>query len=427
MGNFVENNIDLQSIDFQRSSLFFNDLVNNIKELSKENKKEMHKSKKLDDLEAVFKHHTGLSIGFDVQDIGAGPCINVPFINRNSIFLNGIMRNWIDSQEGIDLIEKAGNKTKGIIDLKNGKVSGIFSDPKFQMHMPKDFITDSRYEPEELAAIVLHETGHAFTFLEFFNRTITTNQVLAGISKGIDKSTNNKEKEIILIAAKRALNLEDLNTEELSKAKDNKTIEAIIITNINKSLKSNMNNSVYDQNSWEYLCDQFAARQGAGRYLATGLEKLFKQYHFISFRSTPMYFIMEACKLLLIITTFATLSLPLIPLIAFISLELILGNDGHHPSYDKPIARINRIKNQLTEALKEKDLTEDESKKIQEDFKILKAITNEYSDRRQLFDYIIDSIFKRNAVTQIKLQQDLENLIANDLFVKASELKFLKD
>ena len=417
----------MESIDFQKGSMFFKELTLAFTELQKvKDKKKLKEEAAGDVVHDIIQSHTGLNIYLDIDE--HEPCVEIPEINKNNILINSEMKSFITSRDGIRLVKDAKSALKGTVDLLNSKVTGVFTQMKTTMHLPVHMFMSDKFLPEEIAAITLHETGHIFTYCEFMVNSTTNNFVLLGVCKALESATSVKEKEIIFTVAKNEINLKDLDPEALSKM-DNKTAEMVFLSNIVKETKSVSGASFYDKNAWEYLCDQFAARHGAGRYLVTALEKIFRDYGNISFRSGPSYVFFEALKLMLaMLTILAAMYLPgVINVLGMLTLFLFSRDGDGHSSYDRPIARLNRIRHQIIENLKDKSLTKEEINALTSDLDLIDSTLKNGEDKRQLIsillDFVIPTFSKRKS--EVELQKELEELAANELFVKAANFKQL--
>lgn len=402
----------VESINFQPNT-FFKELVNQVVELKKVAKAEIADSEIVGFLSKIVAHHTGLNVTFEIGDID--PCVDIPMVNKNNVLINSFIRNHLNSADGIKMINEANGVVRGSVNLKTGMVTGIFTEVKSKIHMPIVMFTTSKYDPEEVVAIMLHEIGHLFTYYEFMSRVVTTNQVLAGIAKGLDGSGTVEEREAVLINAKKAMNLSDLDTKALAKSNNNKVVEIVIISNITKQVTSEVGSNIYDFSTWEYLADQYVARQGAGRQLVTGLEKIFKGSWNISFRSLPTFLAMEAFKIVLIALGLFGVSF------------LLMAIDSDNATYDLPGARFKRIRDQIVENLKLKTLTKDDNERLQADLVAIDSILKDVNDRRQFFGVIWDVLYSpaRKGRKQEQLQQELEAIAVNELFAKAAELKLV--
>ena len=416
MDNVVVN----ESILFQVNSQLFKELILSFKALQKEAKDKISDSELVINISKIIKHHTGLNVTLNIAN--NNPQVTIPMVNKNNVLVNSVIRNVVSSSDGLKIIAESKGAAKGSVNLKTGEVSGIFSEVSSTIDMPTYMFTTMQFTPEEISAIVLHEIGHLVVYYEYMSRTVSTNQALAGVSKALDKSGTVEEREAVLITAKTALRLKDLDAKLLAKSNNKKVAEIVIITNIVKETVSELGCNIYDVSTWEYLADQYAARHGAGRYLATGLEKIYKSIGNISFRSTPTYLAMEALKVLLIIS----------PIMLLITAESMLGLgmvlmmlDSDNPTYDRPGERIKRIRDQIVENLKDKKLDKDDIERLNADIAAIDVILKEVDDRRQFISVLWDivSSTSRKARNQESLQKELEDLIVNDLFVMASKLK----
>lgn len=406
------DHVAMESVDFQ-SPVFFKELALSFSELKKLKKDEIGDSDIATNLSKIVAHHTGLNVVFDIGE--NDPSVEIPMVDKNNPLINSFIRNYISSSDGIKMIANAGGVARGTVSLRTGKVSGIFTEIKSKIWLPVRMLITDKFTPEEIAAITLHEVGHLFTYYEFITRTVTTNQVLAGLAKALDGTESIDQREAVLINVKRAMNLKDMDTRELAKSNNKKVAEIVVVSNIVKQTESEIGSNVYDFSTWEMLADQFAARFGAGRDLVTGLDKLYRGSWNISFRSLPAYLALEALKLV---------SLFIIPGMALIIMSIDGAGDG---TYDRPGARMKRIRNQIVENLKDTKLSKDDQERLKADLAAIDDVLKCIEDRRQfvgvLWDVLIPSA--RKALNQERLQKDLEAIAANDLFVKAADLKAL--
>ena len=420
MDNVVVN----ESILFQVNSQLFKELILSFKALQKEAKDKISDSELVTNISKIIKHHTGLNVTLNIAN--NNPQVTIPMVNKNNVLVNSVIRNVVNSSDGLKLIAESKGAAKGSVNLKTGEVSGIFSEVSSTIDMPIYMFTTMQFTPEEISAIALHEIGHLVVYYEYMSRTVSTNQALAGVSKALDKSGTVEEREAVLITAKTALGLKDLDAKLLAKSNNKKVAEIVIITNIVKETVSELGCNIYDFSTWEYLADQYAARHGAGRYLATGLEKIYKSIGNISFRSTPTYLAMEALKVFLIISPIIVLTITGSMFISPLSLSIVLMMlDSDNPTYDRPGERIKRIRDQIVENLKDKKLDKDDIERLNADIAAIDIILKEVDDRRQFISVLWDivSSTSRKARNQESLQKELEDLIVNDLFVMASKLK----
>lgn len=429
----------VEAIAFQ-STAFFNSLTlvcEGIKEQIKEDKKNSGAILEEGELslQSVVKEFTNMTLLFSVDQYA--PCVEIPLVNRNHPLLSQLAQQWLTSDDGLKMLKTSDDYLRGSVSLKTGKVSGIFATISTTIHLPRDMFLGkfmgSEYTCEEIAAIILHEIGHIGTYFEFMAMSVTTNQVLAGVAKALDKSGTVDERETILMTVKDRMNLKDLDAKTLAKNTNKRVIEIAVITNIINNARSELGTNLCDLNSCEMLADQFAARFGAGRDLQTALVKMHKSMGDIAFRSSFGYIVMEIIKMFqfLCVMVAGTLGGPAGLLAAYVLslylIGIIVKDSSGNNTYDRPGARMLRTRHQIVENLKDENLSKEDIERLNDDIKTIDECLLQIKDRQQLVGIIWDffSPGSRKFNNQMKLQQELEALAANDLFVKASEFRAL--
>ena len=409
MGRLVK-----ESIAFQNTT-FFDELTLAFDEVKSLKETEVGDSEPIYRISKIIKNNTNLNITIDAEN-DYPPCIDIPNIDRNNPLINAAQRAIVNSTDGLTMIESSNNVLHGTVNIKTAKVSGVFSDIKAKMYLGKAFIQGNKYSSQELAAITLHEVGHLFTYFEFITRTVRTNQVLAGLSKILDGSENQEKREVALLSAKKALKLDKLDLSQL-KDVNTKTTQVVLIDALVKETRTELGYNLFAESSWEYLCDQFSARHGAGVHLATALSKIYKSQYNISYRSLAVYLAVEMIKVILI-SNLAFLG------ILFLVVMLDSQDGG---GYDLPSARLKRIRDQATQYLKNKQISDVERRRILDEIESIDKLLAEMTNRKQLFTYIHEFFSKRTRDERAyrKLQYELEDIAMNDLYVKAAEFKLM--
>ena len=410
MGRLVKESIAFQNTTFFDELTLAFDEVKNLKETDVGDSEPIYRISK------IIKNHTNLNITIDAEN-DYPPCIDIPNIDRNNPLINAAQRAIINSTDGLTMIESSNEVLHGTVNIKTAKVSGVFSDIKAKMYLGKAFIQGNKYSSQELAAITLHEVGHLFTYFEFITRTVRTNQVLAGLSKILDGSENQEKREVALLSAKKALKLDKLDLSQL-KDVNTKTTQVVLIDALVKETRTELGYNLFAESSWEYLCDQFSARHGAGVHLATALSKIYKSHNNISYRSLAVYLAVEMIKVILLTSN------PAFLVILFLVVMLDSQDGG---GYDLPSARLKRIRDQATQYLKNKQISDVERRRILDEIESIDKLLAEMTNRKQLFTYIHEFFSKRTRDERAyrKLQYELEDIAMNDLYVKAAEFKLM--
>lgn len=429
MSKKLMSGVSMESIKFQ-SGILFKELTMLYQEARDTGLSEsrLDRSDEVAAIGKCIKHHTGLNVFIAVED--GGPAVMIPNVDKNHPFIDEWMREYFDDGDVYQQMKKAGGIVKGGVDLASARVSGIFTEIESKIMMPHEWIMGRNgVTAEECAAVTLHEVGHLFTYYEYISRTTTTNQVLAALHRGYAEADSIDKRTSILISAKKALQLKDEGINELAKSTNADVVTSVILTHMVEKSRSELGVNIYDMNSWEYLADEFAARHQSGKHLITALDKIYKMYGHMSYRSKGMYVAMEAIKVTLVIAGLLATPVTGMPglMILFYGL-LMVSQDSDVVIYDEPEARMRRIKQQIIQAMKDKRVPKDEILRMEEDLRTIDTIMDGVKDKRQWIGVLYDNISSkgRKARGAVVLQQQLETIANNELFAKAAQFKTMQ-
>lgn len=427
-----------ESIDFQKDSILGKEVENVFTALadivSKKNTSETQKEvlELFTTLEAIVKKYTGLTIQFLNGNVSN---VQVMFsvVNPNMVLFDKLFRTFCTGDIDETLKDAFEFKKHNIVDLKSSKVSGIFSTFKSVVTMNLNLFNKLKFTPGHLTALFLHELGHVFTQYEFITRQVTTNQVLSSVMRTVINKDNIKQKEVVFKKAFELLNSKDENINDIINSNDAKIVATVFIKKSFDNLKSELGVSNYDYTSCEALADQFASRHGYGREVIEALDILHKNWgsfeknafvkHTVNI--TQMFSIISAAIMstLGIVVGFAALSLVLTSLYAFL---LLCGNGetSKNFGYDILKTRYLRIREDMIQFLKDKDLDPKYIKDTLEDIKVIDKLVATTHEQLYLFDKIANFInpYNRKLRNSVELQRDLEVLSMNDFFIKSAEL-----
>lgn len=379
-------------------------------------------------LEAIVKKHTNILMEFVAE---ANKMINAAvmppvYIDRNHPFFYEYAEQ-IKNEDGVKAIRKAGEPLKAGIDLKNGKISGYYTTIKSTFYLYTGIFCNKTFTPAEIAAIILHEIGHVFTYFEFIGFTYRTNNILMATTKAFFETENLKEREMLLVEYKKQTNAKIDDTEAAAKTKDPVKLQTLLLSMVILDMRSDTGNWVYNQRSCEQLADDYASRQGASRDLAMGLDKLYKVYGAVEFRSKPVHWMIQVLWMCfsaaLLIWSFANIPNLFGHLIG-IYLLTILSSDPNSKIYDDVKDRISNIRRQAVEGLKQSGITKEQKKVYLDDIDAIDALIVQYKDNEPWMAFIWRIVgSRREAINSIKFQKELEDLATNKLYVVANKLE----
>lgn len=415
-GLFSNPRLALEQVEFQDGS-FFRELTAVFASLRKLKVKQVPDSGLYETLSTVIRKHTNLNVV--TVDSPFGPAIQVPPVDRNHPLVHNHGMKLLSNASGKELLRQAaGGQALGEVNLRTGRVGGFWAELPASLLMPATLVSNKElFTPEELAAITLHEVGHYFVYCEFLTHTLTTNAVLQEMTRELDGTNTLKERQVVLLAVKDALKLKDLDAQLLAQTRNGKVIQAVVLTSVEKRLRSELGSSIYDFKGFEALADQYASRQGGGAALATALDKMHRAQGDSSYLSLPVFLLLEAIKLVLLLSPFSTL------------LMMVAGGLGMHSllnaPHETPQARTKRLRNDVVHAMKNPKLSDAAYKALKADLDVIDQLAAAMNDRRTLFQTVATTLAHKDQWDQMTLQKQLEALATNDLFVKAQELKHL--
>lgn len=431
--------LSTEAINYQNTQVFkelelaFRNMMTQTKSEFMEQKRENEKL-----LEAIVRNSFNANCSVDIGNYY--PSMRVYDEYHNSTLIRNDYREFFAAEYSFTKRFMKDGAQKGAVNMNTAKLSGVFTELPFLIHMPISHIQSGyrggygeyetppaklRFTSEELAAIFLHEVGHFFTYCEMFSRTVTTNQALSAMSKALDDSYSVDQRVVVIGKCVADLNLQDIDVKALAATDKKSIIETSIVYETVEKSRTELGISIYDSTASEFLADQFANRHGCGRHLMTGLNKfvgLFGGEN--AHQSMPLFMFSQLVSIVLnFIPPFTFILVPMNVLLICLG---GVGDDGDN-TYDTPEIRFRRIKQDTLARLKNRTISNDEKKTILADLAAMEKAMEGIKDKREWREYIATTIipvYRRHRKTKM-LQQQLEQLANNPLFVRAAELTTL--
>ncbi len=430
--NFVDMQVAMEAIGFQGPEVA-NKLAAYLTDIMQERTgKEADASKARKDMIKYLKDTTGMKLDI-IFDTDMAPC-TLPFhINPDTILGRKTLKDFYVEESNATMKRLKEVKNRSHIDLDKGRVSGIFSEYETPIYMGYYALRSLRMTPREIAAILAHEVGHCLVAYEMAFRTVRTNQILAAASKaaaGGDKG----QYEYVLKTAEEVLDLKSGMFDEIKETKDQKTVMTVIMGKAERKTHDDslMGNTTYDITTFEALADNYAARLGLGKELVTGLEKLYREFGAAEFSSGARI----AATMLDIYSVVSMISAVIVmgsnPIMGALYLGLnMLGLyarlDGrdHNNVYDKLTIRFKRVKEQIIQYLKDKSLPAADVKRSLESVAHIEKTIAQISEYKGFLPAIFNMVDPASrAVNSARdIQQNLEAMVANDMYLKAAALR----
>ncbi len=330
---------------------------------------------------------------------------------------------------------------RGSVDIRKNRVDGLFAEIPFLLYLERGILVGDKFTDRGIAAIILHEIGHAFTACEYMARSIRTNQVLADISNALTNETPDKIESIIVKYAKEQ-ELTKSQKEALLNVQKPEDYVIFAYAISDEKSRQELGHSVYEATSCEQLADQYATRLGAGRDLAIALitfHQFFGEYGVIN---KKLHIAMDCFSFLLTmtwisVTLFSGLS-PMLAIIATVSLGVLMSalqvlgqKQQMYDDYDDYPTRFKRIRSDMVHQLKNSNLNAKQIAMLLGDIDEVDKVMQTALDRNipdktySVWHYanmFFSGVYKKQFNMEL-LQKQLEALASNNLFIQAAKLK----
>lgn len=366
-------------------------------------------------LQDVIFDHTGILTDSMVKKrVGKNAFVKFPNLDKNHPFFATYQYTGGSSETTITALALLDSKLEGTVDMDKMKIGGVFSKVRHDMTVGYELMIANNFTSEEITAIILHELGHIFTYYRFFGMLTKRNFLLGDAMFSINSRSTKEQKVVRLEEISRSLGIDQVNYDTLLTNDKQKSAEAVttaMVTNDIIRSSSVGGNSYYDVRTVEQIADQFATKHGAGMHLSTALNKIYQEAYVRSVRGPAMFVAIELVKLMFYL--FIVSSGPITAVLY--TLSLIPG-----PAiYDSPLARIQLIKRQMVNTIREQNQNAEYIKELRSQIEVIEKLEAELEDRRSLFELAYQTLTPRgrSMYKQEVFSKNLESLIYNETYL----------
>lgn len=427
---YGHDELTMEAIKFQDGSLFkemteFFKTMDNL--TSYEEKVKYISGKPLSDL---IRKYTGLTIQTEViPNMSEINCFCItPDITKNNVLIEEWRKQFYLHRD-FKQLSKNIDEIVGVVDLVNGRVKGAFEKIVIRVFVTDGFIRTMEFTPENKAALVMHEVGHAFTFLEFIAESAKTDFSLATATRELLQTTD-KEKKITLAKSLNDAMGTTVDVNVIAESNDVATWYTVYISNKEEQARVATHTGRYSDTSAEFVADQFVTRHGGGAAMADTLAKIYKHLGKISVRDRISIWTQYAVCSLSVISAIAGLSLinPILGTMGtvalFVNLKTITQYDFTYSTYTSDKDRVAKLKQELVGRLKDRDLPQDIRVSTLDAIKEIDKILKTLNDNRTIMELITIALRPdvHQAVKQEQVQKTLSTVINNDLFKVSAKL-----
>lgn len=412
--------IGIEAIKVQRSDVLFLSLTGLIDTFRKGkiNNATLAKSGIAD----LIEKKTRINVTLSLTEIDWSAFASVPKLDKNHPLLGKMKNVNYGDEDALAVISKGKDIVEGWVDLEEGKVHGDFRKVQTSIWVADNLFKSEKMSSAEIAAVILHELGHLFGYFEMVGLTITMNHAVNAAVGALFYPERKTDKVKIIDAYEKLRNVSFEDKQALINMENKEGVATVMLqAEIQKSV-SETGASMYDATGFEFISDQFATRHGGGMALVTALDKIQRYNRNPVYRNSGVFYSLEMLKAL---SFFAAISFggPATILLAM----LVVSNNPHESTYDLPKDRVDRIRRDLVEQLKNKKLDKDTKQALVDDLAAIDAITESMTQRNGALQLVwkVLSPSTRNQLKQKEAQQTIEKLLNNDFFVTAAKFSNL--
>lgn len=424
--------LSMEAVEWDDDGTLFNDIARVISEFRSEVKAsdELAAEKLLhSEFGRVILKHMGMKATLSIDNSnGINAYIVVPAIDRNNPILHRFANLTTGNRTVLDKLVKE-EELYALVDRKEGRLGGILSEIDHPIYITRGMLfNNDKFGPREIAAVILHELGHAFSYYEGLSQYIRQNVILAS-NVAEFRDTSDAQTRLRIISRLKAEKLlpKEFDDSRVANAGDKYT--TVVISMGQRMIAEDPNSIFHNSTTFESAADQFAIRKGAGLYLAKSLTKIYKQYNSSAFEYYFGLFVSVAMSIMSMLFVAIGALHPVFFLFGLVSYMTALIQGAFSDalsSYDTPRDRLKRIRTEMIGRLKKQDLSDVVRKELVKTFdsldELLKQNDKHYNANETLGKLIydrLDSLFIRQKDAK-KRQQALEDLLNNELYVSAA-------
>ncbi len=407
---------------------------------------EIEKCDEVKTIEKIVFNEFGLRIQINASS--QNPAAIIPFhLNENAILLDDYFKGtgFLKEQEFL----KNKSKTKsGWVDENKIKVGGIFSEYINTVFMNFNMLYEMlKRNVRRTVAVFLHEIGHGFYACAYTNRMDETNQIISAAMRKGAEAKENKVEVLYKEFKDKGMEIRKETLQGLT-SKDPIALGKTAFDLTNEVVYSQMTSSKYNETSFEQLADNFAARLGYGKELVEALENLTPfgvrfNYLFMMYVSAMnswnivnnilgciFYFLNLTNKdrmfnIMEFFQVFKVIRVLLYSVVMLAYMVYTSGEAGKDYTYDDLVKRYNRVRNQMIEMIKKKQLSKAQAHNVIRSIEQIGELIKGCSAYRGPLDFLFNTFNPkdRRAKSSIERQQAIEDLMSNPLFVVALKAK----
>ena len=377
-------------------------------------------------IEQLIFDRLGMRIELAVlNDPEPNAAISIPPVDKNHVFVRPFTQYGENSFGRVISYFDSDKSRIGTVDIHKVRVGGVFSQIPLNLYINTGHFNPA-FTDGEIAATILHELGHGFTYFFYLLHSTLCNYISAYTASAVAGANGDKERTLIIEKGLRVMGIDGVGVREFltqTPEQISTTMQSLYINQTSNQLRSETGFGMYELRACEQLADWFAVRFGAGLELATGMEKLYKDGKRVQLANTMRSRVMWQSALLYgaYLISFT---------IPFPKIFSEVFRDDSIRIYDRDDDRIKYMRQNLIDLIKDAKLPDaarkDLLKQIDEIKEVEKRVSKDIGKGHSsivlfLKDKLIPN-YRRN-VKAVELQKNIEEMLYNEVYVQAAKFQ----
>lgn len=384
----------------------------------------------LSKIEQVIFQETGITtnVVIDVEcDSWVALFVQSPDIDRNNTMINAIERDLRGNDDISDMLKIRTTSKIGGVDRRTGKVFGLLSELPVTIYITLGALDCAVLSDEEIAAGLIHEIGHPYSFFERLLDNVIINVSSASTAERILKTEREFDRLQLVETFEKVNEVKLANKSVIIQSDSRGEIYTKLILDTLQAKRNENGEEFYNWKGWEFSADQFAVRHGCGSLVASFLDKTGLEAERLSQPvrwAMDMYvFSMIGVSVLAGVGVIAGLYMGIVTSIAAISATLSI--DPRTNVYDTPKDRLERMYREYTVALKNKEIKGNLREFYTSEQAQIKQLIEKTNDSSGIKDAIWNYLIPMGRASNKEriLQQEIEKLSHNELYNVAAKFR----
>lgn len=412
----------MESVAFMKNKDFFNALVIEVSKLRKVLDSELPRRLPttgiypIDYFSKTIKKYTNLKIrpGFAPLVFGYNMAIQPPQVDKNHPLYSDQFKKAVKLEDIKRLLAKNGGPVEGGIDIRTGRVFGAWAEIECDLYFGVPLLKESTVTDKSIASLILHELGHCISYFYVLGNVLTLSHVIAELTSKWNGTESEIHRVEIARIVKNQMDIDAIDPTAMATLKDGDMVSTIVVSEYANKKSSYTNTPMLDYRTWEAMSDQYVVRNNAGYDLAVALDQLERLRGHPAYWSDGQYLLLNIFSI-----PFLVLTLP--------SVVLMMMFFKPYTEYDPPKERLQRIRNDMVNAIKNTNMPVDMARTYQNDIEEVDKLIASVNNREPWLDYIWKRIIPsiRKEEKRAKALKDFELLASNDLFLASNSFKTL--